>query len=246
MSTYINRMLEAKGKDGNWHAVKLYKPFEHMVSRSADGTVIEENKPDVCIPNGDKLDIKYIYACDASYLREAFNSTWGKCKDYTNRGIPEDISKELKTYINGINKDFGVYGWTYITLEELHTVFSNFKENYFKELSDLFNEKNNGIIQKKLDLLIKMVHTNGNFYSLEQKEISQINRLTKGIELPKSWTDEEDENDINDRISYHIEEYFWEMIAISDEIANIERLRNLFSVNKYGDESRVRIIIFFD
>ena len=246
MGAYINRMLEAKGKDGKWHAVKLYKSFEDMVSCNADGTVIKENKADISLPNGDKFDISYTYANDTSYLREAFNSTWGECKDYANRGIPEDVSEELKAHIDGFNSEFGVYGWTYVTLEELHNIFSNIKKNYFKELSELFNEKNNGTIQKKLDLLIKMSFLNGNFNGVDKAKISKIAELVGEINLPKSCTDKDEENDIDDRINYYIEERFWEMIAISDEIANVEKLRELFSVNKYGDESGVRIIIFFD
>lgn len=144
--------------------------------------------------------------------------------------FPEDASDEAKAFRDDwLAKAYG-YGehtrFFYGTLDKLQEMYydkqKRWKENLLKEIQ-IQKEDN---ISKKLD------------------NIEQI--LLKGAPKTKKKKDSgEEESDNDSMMEYYLDEEFWDIVSLGNELSNLYTLAREISGKTYIDESKVRIIMWY-
>lgn len=229
MSTYLTRFLEIKNeKTGKWELVKRYKKFYKMQVYTKEGWV--DNKPDFTA-NGRDMSIEPYYACDnACSLRQYFSDSYANeftDEDYglSERGIPEDISEELKNYLTKEKDECGYWGLTHCTLKELIDVMNQEKKLYFEKIKNKI--QGNG----KDELVARLDHI--------------LEEMNKPLENRKKFKDAEKEEEYyEDSLEYLYEEMCWGWESLNDEVTRIQYI--LDELNNYWEgESNARIIVYF-
>lgn len=226
MSTYLTRFLEVKNKEtGKWELVKRYKKFYKTQIYVDDKWV--DNEPDFTV-NGRDMSIKPYYACgNACSLRQYFSDSYANeftDEDYgfSDRGMPEDISEELKDYLA---KDKDYWGLTHCTLKELIDVMNQEKKLYFEKIKNKI--QGNG----KDELVARLDHI--------------IEEMNKHWEDRKKFKDTEKEEEYyEDSLEYLYEEMCWGWESLNDEVTRIQYILDELN-NFWEGESNARIIVYF-
>ena len=229
MSTYLTRFLEIKNeKTGKWELVKRYKKFYKMQVYTKEGWV--DNKPDFTA-NGRDMSIEPYYACDnACSLRQYFSDSYANeftDKDYElgERGIPEDISEELKNYLTKEKDEDGYWGLTHCTLKDLIDVMNQEKKLYFEKIKNKI--QGNG----KDELVARLDHI--------------LEEMNKPLENRKKFKAEEKEEEYyEDSLEYLYEEMCWGWESLNDEVTRIQYILDELN-NFWEGESNARIIVYF-
>ena len=227
MSTYLTRFLEIKNKEtGKWELVKRYKKF-YKTQIYVDGKWIDTS-PDFTVGNKD-MTIKPYYACNnACSLRQYFAD--GYANEFTDedyglgeRGIPDDISEELKECLTK-EKDF-YWGLTYCTLKELIDVMNQEKKQYFEKIKNKIQGNGKDKLAARLDHILE--------------------EMNKPLENRQKFKDTEKEEECyEDSLEYLYEEMCWGWESLNDEITRIQYILDELN-NFWKGESNARIIVYF-
>ena len=229
MSTYLTRFLEIKNKKtGKWELVKCYKKF-YKTQIYVDGKWID-NKPDFTV-NGRDMSIKPYYSCDnACSLRQYFSDSYANeftDEDYgfSDRGMPDDISEELKDYLTKEKDEDGYWGLTHCTLKELIDVMNQEKKLYFEKIKNKI--QGNG----KDELVARLDHI--------------LEEMNKPLENRQKFKAEEKEEEYyEDSLEYLYEEMCWGWESLNDEVTRIQYILDELN-NFWEGESNARIIVYF-
>lgn len=229
MSTYLTRFLEIKNKEtGKWELVKCYKKFYKMQVYTKEGWI--DNKPDFTV-NGRDMDIKPYYALNnACSLRQYFSDSYANeftDKDYElgDRGMPEDVSEELKDYLTKEKGKDGYWGLTHCTLKELIDVMNQEKKLYFEKVKNKI--QSNG----KDELIARLDHI--------------LEEMNKPLKNRQKFKDAEKEEEYyEDSLEYLYEEMCWGWESLNDEVTRIQYILDELN-NFWEGESNARIIVYF-
>lgn len=227
MSTYLTRFLEIKNKEtGKWELVKRYKKFYKTQIYVDDKWI--DNEPDFTVNDRD-MSIKPYYACgNACSLRQYFSD--GYANEFTDedyglggRGMPDDISEELKNYLTK-EKDY-YWNLTYCTLKELIDVMNQEKKLYFEKIKNKI--QGNG----KDELVARLDHI--------------LEEMNKPLENRQKFKSEKKEKEhYENSIEYLYEEMCWGWESLNDEVTRIQYI--LDELNNYWEgESNARIIVYY-
>jgi hypothetical protein len=227
MSTYLTRFLEVKNKEtGKWELGKCYKKFYKMQVYTKEGWI--DNKPDFTV-NGRDMSIKPYYDCgNACSLRQYFSDSYANeftDKDYGlgGRGMPDDISEELKNYLTK-EKDY-CWNLTYCTLKELIDVMNQEKKLYFEKIKNKI--QSNG----KDELVARLYHI--------------LEEMNKPLENRQKFKAEEKKEEYyEDSLEYLYEEMCWGWESLNDEVTRIQYILDELN-NFWEGESNARIIVYF-
>lgn len=227
MGTYLTRFLEIKNKKtGKWELVKRYKKFYKTQIYVDDKWV--DNEPDFTV-NGRNMSIKPYYACgNACSLRQYFSD--GYANEFTDedyglggRGMPDDISEELKNYLTK-EKDY-YWNLTYCTLKELIDVINQEKKLYFEKIKNKIQGNGKDELVARLD------------YILEE--------MNKPLENRQKFKSEKKEKEhYEDSLEYLYEEMCWGWESLNDEVTRIQYILDELN-NFWEGESNARIIVYF-
>ena len=226
MSTYLTRFLEVKNKEtGKWELVKRYKKFYKTQIYVDDKWV--DNEPDFTV-NGRDMSIKQYYACgNACSLRQYFSDSYANeftDEDYgfSDRGMPDDISEELKDYLA---KDEDYWGLTHCTLKELIDVMNQEKKLYFEKIKNKIQGNGKDELVARLDHILK--------------------EMNKPLEKRQKFKSEKKEKEhYEDSLEYLYEEMCWGWESLNDEVTRIQYILDELN-NFWEGESNARIIVYF-
>lgn len=189
-----------------------------------------DNKPDFNV-DGVNMTVGLSYACDnACALRQYFSDSWGN--EYTDedyelngRGMPDDISEELKNYLTKEKDEDGYWGLTHCTLKELIDVMNQEKKLYFEKIKNKI--QGNG----KDELVTKLDHI--------------LEEMNKPLENRQKFKDTEKEEEYyEDSLEYLYEEMCWGWESLNDEVTRIQYILDELN-NFWEGESNARIIVYF-
>lgn len=121
MSAYLHIGIEYKDKNtGNWNALCFYKNANTKVFDERSEFDKELKKSVIETSDGDKLVKEYFHCISLFTLRDnIFSSHAWIDNTIKNKGLPDDLSQELKIAID--NRDYG-YDFTYFNCNELETL----------------------------------------------------------------------------------------------------------------------------
>lgn len=229
MSTYLTRFLEVKNKEtGKWELVKCYKKFYKMQVYTKEGWI--DNKPDFTV-NGRDMEIKPYYALNnACSLRQYFSDSYANeftDEDYgfSDRGMPEDISEELKDYLTKEKERDHYWGLTHCTLKELIDVMNQEKKLYFEKIKTKIQGNSKDELVARLDHILEEMNK-----PLENRQ--------------KFKAEEKEEEYYEDSLEYLYEEMCWGWESLNDEVTRIQYILDELN-NFWEGESNARIIVYF-
>lgn len=229
MSTYLTRFLEVKNKKtGKWELVKCYKKFYKMQVYTKEGWI--DNKPDFNV-DGVDMTVEFSYECNnACALRQYFSDSWGNeytDKDYglNGRGMPDDISEELKDYLTKEKVENGYWGLTHCTLKELIDVMNQEKKLYFEKIKNKIQGNSKDELVARLDHVLEEMNK-----PLENRQ--------------KFKAEEKEEKYYEDSLEYLYEEMCWGWESLNDEVTRIQYILDELN-NFWEGESNARIIVYF-
>lgn len=149
MSVYLHRLVEAKGKDGNWRMLRWYSKYD-------DNDMYCDPDPEI---NASFPMVRHEDVCDnACVFRELLSDN----PDFSNRGLPSDVSNDVRNVL-GKYEDY-MWGVTSVTLSELRLWSSGMRLKLVSDIRTEYDKACFGMINKKLDCLI-----NGTKYIDETK-----------------------------------------------------------------------------
>lgn len=200
----------------SWHLVKYWSDYKygyHDTSKPAD----------LYLKAGETLKaVKEItdFCDNGGSIRDKYLSTW---YDYNikGRGLAPDMDEETKKVMHVDEKDYGCYGYTYVLLSELETIYEKDMESFKNDIKEYFNKEEHKTINKKLDKI--------------------YNKLT-GEPIPENTDEQIDEEDIQ-TFDYLFDEVFWEIQTLNAEIIKI--YHTVDQIYGFIPEDRIRINYYF-
>lgn len=160
------------------------------------------------------------YLVKQGLIRDLVRDTYW---EYYNRGLPNDISPELKEYIK--NEDSYSWGKTYITLDDLNK-YCDSSINHFKE------QLRNNEINRKLDKLINKLDILLNNPSIDKKE-QAFKEDSENLEDPEDL-----------EITEEIQETIDDFRFIKSFSEGICILVDMYLNDIYIDDTDVRLIMY--
>lgn len=228
MGTYLTRFIEIKNKEtGKWELIKRFRKHFKIDWEFKD--YWKDNHPNFTV-EGQEMAIKPYYACDnACNLRQYFSDSWANeftDKDYglRDRGMPEDISDELKEYLEKEYETSKYWGLTWCTHHELVEMCFSEQKAFFETLVKLIKKEGENKVADQLDHIVANMNL-------------PIDQRTKFV--PKEVDEEEEEG-----VQYHIDEMIWGFRSIDDELTRIDYI--LDDLNNHWNRDDVRIILYFE
>jgi hypothetical protein len=174
------------------------------------------------------MSIKPHYACDnACSLRQYFSDSYANeftDEDYElgDRGMPEDISEELKNYLTKEKDRDRYWGLTHCTLKELIDVMNQEKKLYFEKVKTKIQSNGKDELVARLDHILE-----------------EMNKPLKNRQKFKS-----EEEYYEDSLEYLFEEMCWGWESLNDEVTRIQYILDKLN-NFWEGESNARIIVYF-
>lgn len=174
---------------------------------------------------GNKEEYKFVYELSKQgTIRDLFNDN---DIDFNDRGFPEDMSEELKKYIESNPDQFdGIWGKSYASLQEIIDCVNLQIKEVECHKQEFMNKHNNVTIHEKLDLIMKSL---GGIY-VQQELINKSNNKD---------TDDMDYNEFILEYDEIIDDYKW-CLGFFTGINQIVD----FCTNTWSDASNIRIIYF--
>lgn len=217
---------ETESRIGHWEKSKECKWSWHLVKYWSDYRYgyHDTSKPaDLYLKAGETLKaVKEItdFCDNGGSIRDKYLSTW---YDYNikGRGIAPDTDEETKKVMHVDEKDYGCYGYTYVLLSELETIYEKDMESFKNDIKEYFNKEEHKTINKKLDKI--------------------YNKLT-GEPIPENTDEQIDEEDIQ-TFDYLFDEVFWEIQTLKAEIIKI--YHTVDQIYGFIPEDRIRINYYY-
>ena len=209
-----------KNSKSPWRWIRPLMPSQDVDWAEKDpGYMVDTNG------NDNKEEYKFVYELSKQgTIRDLFNDN---DIDFNDRGFPEDMSEELKKYIESNPDHFdGIWGKSYASLQEIIDCVNLQIKEAEAHKQEFMNKHNNVTIHEKLDLIMKSL---GGIY-VQQDLIN------------KSNNDDADDEDYNEFILEYdeiIDDYKY-CLAFFTGINQIVD----FCTNTWSDESNIRIIYF--
>lgn len=208
MIAKLYRYIEVK-RNGVW------KPFKFLAD--ADEPSLNEDDEIIEYGEGNKFKVNFVFN-DGLGLRDMLSRWCHKADNLTSRGLPEDVTDEVKKHV----EDNGGWGVSYATISELDEAVENEIEEWNKDVIDTFNKRFEIRIGRKLD---------------------KIEALLKKETLVEGDNDAEESDDVEFRLG---ELFGGELYDFISEKSEIMFLYWMVSSN-YGwiSEDNVRVIWAF-
>lgn len=153
MGIYVSKYIEYRTKDGKWHLLESFIP------KTDENSEYNENTPTV-----ETQDSKLLYRNSEHVERlghwNSFLYTGGEESPFEGRGLPEDMSEDLRRIMDGVKDDPEVRGRSWFTLQELWDKYeadlaqfkSDFPAIYYESMLSATNAKLDRIQQSIIAL----------------------------------------------------------------------------------------------
>lgn len=193
----------------------------------------DEDMYDATGRDGNSVKIRKVgeYVDNGGPIRDDFLSdSWDTYESgFADRGFPSDMSEELRAKIkhDTISEDGRDYTWghTYVTAEEWMSLSGKVLSKFREELYGVLEEKRNGGIEEKLDLILKRLKD-------PMCEDIKVKKKRKG----------EDEDSSESRLEYLWNEKFYDYMSIENEISRAYAIADQYVT--YVNPSDLRIIYY--
>ena len=154
------------------------------------------------------LEEHILWANNGGYIRDEYISSRGfDDSKFANRGLPNDVSEEVK---KDIESDYH-YDMTYVTLQEWETAFEAARKDFEEKVKKRYMAKNLEEIKESIHTILKTIK-DGEYKPKKKKK--------------------KDDEDIyyEDTIEYLFEDEIWRLFLINEEIMKTE-----FIVDEFDD-----------
>ena len=220
------------GPETKWEPVfdiqKVWEPVRWF-SYLPKNKVVDNNDPyyrpkyyTVERDNGSSFYIEehLMWSDNGGYVRDDYISNGFNNGIFSNRGLPEDVSEEVKS---DIESDEYAFEKTWVGIDEWRTAFDSAKKEFENEVQKRYCNQEKTEISKKLDDIYKAIK-NPDYTPRRVKKKS------------------EDDYFYEDSIEYLFEETIWKLFHIQSEIDRTEFIVDNF-YNNFGYKN-VRIIYY--
>ena len=251
MSSQANFFIEVRNTEtGKWEKLKAYYPFKKQTYKAYDSDNAQwydkDTTPD--LEAGDKAFTEIHKLWRQGSVRDMFSRSMLNESNFYNRGLPSDLSDEVKAWFDRElaeqarkdkeyeekygSKPFGAGKWwwgeSYATLSELEEHFDKIRENW---------EKN---VRKELTNIKKVSDYN--------KIFSAINDVLKAVgSTPKKVKDEgftkEDLEGAEEALDFYLTEEIFDVFNLWAFIQSIQDIVESLS-NDSVSNSDIRVIVY--
>lgn len=218
MGIYVSKYIEYRTKDGKWHLLESFIP------KTDENSSYNENTPTV-----KTHDSRLLYRNPEHVERlgywNSFLYTGGNESPFEGRGLPEDMSEELRQIMDCAKGDSYAYGYSWFSLKELWDKYETDLERFKSDFRVIYCESMLSATNAKLDRLQQSI------VALKNKE-----------EIPSGGDEKMDETELLERLNDFFEFDYQQLV---NEFAFHQEVSHLVSdMQTYFSDEDIRIVYY--
>lgn len=218
MGIYVSKYIEYRTKDGKWHLLESFIP------KTDENSEYNENTPTV-----ETQDSRLLYRNSEHVERlghwNAFLYSGRNESPFEGRGLPEDMSEELRQIMDGVKENSYAYGYSWFSLQELWDKYEADLEQFKREFTTIYYESMLSATNTKLD-------------RIQQSIIA----LKNGDEIPSGGDEKMDETELWTRLNDFFEFNYEELV---NEFAFHQEVSHLLSdMQSYFYDKNIRVVYY--
>lgn len=218
MGIYVSKYIEYRTKDGKWHLLESFVP------KTDENSDYNENTPTV-----ETLDSRLLFRNSEHVERLGYWNSFlysGRNESpFEGRGLPEDMSEELRQIMDGVKENSYAYGYSWFSLQELWDKYEADLEQFKREFTAIYYESMLSATNTKLD-------------RIQQSIIA----LKNGDEIPYGGDEKMDETELWTRLNDFFEFNYEELV---NEFAFHQEVSHLLSdMQSYFYDKNIRVVYY--
>lgn len=218
MGIYASKYIEYRTMDGKWHLLESFVPKTDVNS------VFNENTPTVKTQDSRLLYHKPKHEERLGHWN-SFMCSRGMDSSFGDRGLPEDMSEELRQIMDGVKEDSYAYGYSWFTLEELWDKYEADLEQFKSDFPAIYYESMLSATNAKLD-------------RIQQSIIA----LRNNEEIPSGGDEKMDEGELLTRLGDFFEFNYERLV---NEYAFYKEVLHLVTdMQRYFSDEDVRVVYY--
>lgn len=218
MGVYVSKYIEYRTKDGKWHLLDCYVPKTDENSIYMEDELITRTQ-----------DSKELYRLNEFVERHghwnAFLYTGGKESPLEDRGLPEDMSADLRQIMDGLKDDPEVRGRSWFTLQELWDKYEADLAQFKSDFPAIYYESMLSATNAKLDRLQR-----------------SIVALKSNGAIPEGGDEKMDETELWARLSDFFEFNYQQLV--SEFTLHHEASHLVSDMQRYFSDEDVRVVYY--